>query len=448
MKINKRLPLLLLAAGILSPAVVPAQNQEVLSLKSCIEYSLKNHPNSTIYANEVKIAQQKKTEAMAAFLPQVNGSIAFDDNLKRQVTIIPAGAFSPTETRLQFGNQYNTNASVQLDQTIYDQTIFYAAAANETNKEIASLNVMQSNENLIYNTATAYYKVLTYNEQEKLLVQNEKKINDLMSVLKLQYEKGMIKKIDVDRVKVNLNNIQSQKTLLQTNKQLALNQLKFAMGMPIEKDLAINDSVDYSVQVTMPATDAFDISNRIDYRVQNKNITMQELDVKRRRAAYLPTLGGYARYGGQSFSNDFDRAFSNWFDYSSIGLKLNIPIFSGMRRHSQVEQSELTLLNARENMKLNIENSKLQHENSSVQLLNSYNSLVNNKENLVLAKDVFETTSLMYQKGSSSLSDFLNADYSYKESQTNYITSLLDFFSSRINYEKSKGTLTNYINEL
>ena len=50
--------------------------------------------------------------------------------------------------------------------------------------------------------------------------------------------------------------------------------------------------------------------------------------------------------------------------------------------------------------------------------------------------------------GAASLSDFLNSDYAYKEAQSNYITSLLNFLSGRLDYEKSQGTLNTYIKQL
>jgi outer membrane protein len=450
MNINKTIAAALFAAVAISlPSGSHAQHEDgKFTLKKCILYSLENHPSSTIYANEVEMAKQKKKETLAAYLPQISGNISFDDNLKRQITVIPAGAFSPTETRLQFGNQYNTNAMLQLDQVIYDQTIFYASAANKANNDIAALNVLQNNEALIYNTATAYYQVLTSLEQEKLLLENEKKYEELLSVMKLQYEKGVVKKIDYDRVRVNLNNIRAQKAVYQTNRQMALNKLKFSMGMPLEIPLSIEPLVADSLEVEMPADSAFDMDKRTDLKIQSKNIVLQELDVKRKQALFLPTLNGYARYGGQAFGNEFGTAFNSWFDYSSVGLKLNIPIFSGMRKYSQLEQSRLSLINARENLKLSKENYTLQYQNAGTQLLSSYTNLLSNRENLLLAKDVFEATSLMYQKGSSQLSDFLNADYSYKESQMNYVSSLLSFFSARLDYEKSKGTLTSYIHQL
>jgi len=59
-----------------------------------------------------------------------------------------------------------------------------------------------------------------------------------------------------------------------------------------------------------------------------------------------------------------------------------------------------------------------------------------------------KNTGLQYQKGTASLTDFLNSDYSYKEAQSNYISSLLNFLTARVDLEKSQGNLSTYVNQL
>lgn len=420
----------------------------LFSLKESIAYSLKNNPSSTIYKNEVLIAKEKKTEALAGYLPQVNGTGTFDDNLKRQVSVIPAGAFSKEEIKIQFGNQYNTNLVAQVDQVLFDRSITVAKEANKVNTLIADLKLLQNNETIVYNTVMAYYQILTYNEQEKLLVENEKKYDELLRILQLQYEKGVAKKIDYDRMKVSQSNIKSQLSLLKTNRELALNKLKYAMGMELSHNIAINDSLDYSMQVSMPVANQLDTKNLLDFKIQSNNIALQQLDVERRKFAFYPTLAGYARYGAQTFGNEFGKSFGNWFDYSSIGLKLNIPIFDGNKKKSQLSQSKLSLLNAQESLKLNERNYELQFQNANTQLFRSYTSMNDNKETLNLAADILKNTGLQYQKGTASLTDFLNSDYSYKEAQSNYISSLLNFLTARVDLEKSQGNLSTYVNQL
>lgn len=425
------------------------ENQAVFNLKSSIEYSLKNNPSSTIYNNQAEIARFRNQEGLAGYLPQVNANATVDYNLKLQTSIIPAGIFGPEETRIQIGNKHVNGAVVQLDQKVYDQAALTALEARKVNLELARTNILKNNEDLIYQTTNAYYQVLILNEQEKLLRENEKQYTELLRILKLQFDKGVIKKVDYDRTRVGLNNITSQLTLLETNKKLALNKLKISMGMPIEQELKIDDNLNYEAQVTLPPQgESYDVSRRLDYIIQDQNILLQEIQTRSMRSAGLPTVGVYARYGANAFGTEFASSFNNWFDYSAIGLKINIPLFNGLRVYSTYKQSELTLINLKENAKLNIQNFKLETENANTQLLSSYTSLNNNKENMQLAKDVYEASNLEYKEGTASLTDFLNSDYAYKEAQSNYINSLLNYLSSRLQYEKAKGTLTNYINQL
>lgn len=429
--------------------VTQVQAQEKISLKQAIDYSLKNHPSTRIYQNNVAIANQQAREGISTLMPQINGSATFDDNLKRQTTILPGAVFgSPNDVAVQFGNQYNTTAILQADQTIFDMQSVYGVQANKPNKEMAKVRLEQNNEMLIYTTAQAFYQVLIYTQQEKLLAENERKFIELNNVQKLQYEKGVLKKVDYERVRVNLNNIKSQRKLAQTNLELALNRLKNAMGMPLNAKISIQDSINYNQQFTLPNYTNYNVTQRPEYRLQELNATLQNIDLKRKRAAFLPTLSAYGRYGIQGMGNEFETAFNNTFDFASIGLKLNVPIFSGFRRYSQMQQSELNLFNARENLKLNALNLELANQNSNTQLLSSYTNLTANQENLQLAKDVFDNTNIQYQNGVASLSDLLNADFSYKEAQTNYINSLLNFLTARIDVERANGTLNTYINQL
>lgn len=420
----------------------------VLTLKECIEYSLRNHPSSAVYNNELEIARKRETEAVSAYLPQVNATGTLDDNVKRQVTIIPAGAFSPVDLKVQFGVQYMTNVYAQVDQPIYDPTLIQGIKAAGPNKEIARLQKLKNDDAVIYNTATAYYGCMIQKERLKLLEQNEKKLAEILQIQKQQYERGLIRQVDYERVKVNYNITRSQQEVSAMNYRLALNQLKNAMGLSLNDSLSISDSFDYTKIIARAESGDIDVRNTWDYRLQTQSLSLQEIDLKRKRASLLPTLNAYGRYGAQAMNNSFAEQYNNWFDYGVVGLRLNVPVFSSFRRYSQIRQSELTLLNARENFRIVTNNLQLAVINSNTALASSYSTFLSNKENLDLARSVFENTSLQYQRGVASLSDLLNSEYAFKEAQTNYISSLVNYLVSRMDLERSKGNLAQYINQL
>ena len=439
----------LYAIGILLTLTISqTMAQQKYTLKECIDYSLKNHLSNQVYQNNIEIATQQGREALAGYLPQIAGTATFDYNIKRQTTIIPAGAFSPTETRLQFGQPFLTTPVIQADQVIFDQSLLYGIQANKPNKEISELSLKQNQETLIYNTTAAYIEATIYAERIRILATNENKYKDLLAIKKLQLDKGVATEIDYNRILVTYKNIVAEKTLAETNRELALNKLKDAMGMTLQETITINDSLNYDRLIPTSDISQFDVTQLYSYKINVQKIHLQEIDVKRKKAAFMPTLNGYARYGAQSYSAQFSTAFDRWFDYSTIGLRLNVPIFSGFRRDSQLKQSQLTLANAKQNFIINNNTLQLQAQNANTQLKKSYNDVANNKENLSLAQEVFDITNLQYQKGTGTLTDLLNAEYSLKEAQNNYITSMLNLLSSTLNNEKANGTLIPFASKL
>jgi outer membrane protein TolC len=422
--------------------------QQSFNLKEAIDYSLKNHGSTNIYNNQLEIAKQQAKEALSAYLPQVNASLTFDDNLKRQTTILPGGAFgSNKDVKVQFGNQYNTNAVIQLDQTIYDQALLYGIKAGAPAQKIAELNKEKNDETLIYNTASAYSQILILKEQQKLLEENRKQYQDLYDITKFRFAKGVAKKVDLDKVTVQLNNILAQQKQIQSDIDVAYNSLKNAMGLPLNAQLQIEDSLNFNDYSLLP-NEAVSVQQLIDYQLQEQNITLQEIDLKRTQAAASPTVSAYARYGGQSFGNDVGAAVGNWGNYSAVGLKVNVPLFSGRRRDAQVAQSKLELANAKQNLQLGSDQLQLQFQNAARQLSENVTTLATNKNNMDLAKSVYETSKFEYSKGVSTMSDLLNADFSYKQAQTNYMTSLLNLVTNRLAYERAKGSIKDFINKI
>lgn len=419
--------------------------QGPMSLRECIDYGLKHHSLTTISNNEIAIAKERVREGLASYLPQLNGSVAMDDNIVRPTTVIPAGTFGPDEVRVQFGNQYQTNALIQLDQVIYDRSMLLGLKALDPYADVAALNKEKNEQSLMYGIAMAYYGVQINQEQQKLLQENETKFQKLADILHLQVDKGVARKIDYDRIVVTVANIRSQRQVLDSEIEIALNRLRNAMGMDLDEPLAV-EAGSWNKQQALDTNGPVPGTGRVmELHIQEKNIVMQELDVRRKRAMYLPTLGVYGRMGAQAFGNEFGKSFEHWYGYASFGLNLKVPLWNSFRTPAQVKQAELTLISARENLKMTKSNIELQQLNAETQWRNSQANLETNQQNITLAKDNLDVTQLQYGQGVATLSDVVSADYAYKEAQANYITSLLRVLTARLAYEQAQGTLQSFL---
>lgn len=428
-------------------SAAPGWAQTRLTLKDCIAYGIKNNGNVKIAQYKESTAVQQGREALAGYLPQVAGNATLDDNLKLQSTVLPGALFGGEDRRVALGTKYQSNASAQVDQVVFDQSLLIGIKANKPNQENAALNSRKTKENIIYNVANAYYQVFVTQQQIALLKDNLDKTRQILSTLKLQLDNGVIKKVDYDRTQVNLNNIQSQLTLAESNLILSENQLKFQMGMPLNEQLVLADNpLEQPFKLVEPG--AFDASNLADFKIQNLNMELQELEKARIKAGYLPKLSVYGRYGVQALGNDLGASWGNWFSYGAVGLKVSIPIFDSFRRDAQYKQADLNLMTQKEQLKLNVQNYELQNNNALTQLQKAKLNLGNDESNVTLAKEVYDVTTLQYREGTIPLTDLLNAETSYKEAQSNYINSMLSYYQAKLGLEQSQGSLNNFYTAL
>lgn len=435
----------LVVALFLGISITTIQAQE-MSLKECLAYGMQNSPYVTLSNNELEMFKYNKRDLISDYLPAINASGQMDYNAKLPITVIPAGDFAPQDIRMKMGMPHSNSATIQLEQKIYDHSAIVGMTGVRDYRELSNLSAEKTLEDLTYSIATAYYQVLVVNQQVKLLQESKNQYSELNRIMELQLEKGVITKIDYNRIKVAYNNISSQLSLVETSKETTVNYLKVMMGMPIDTPLEVQEDKNLIEEASIPEESRIDVSKRLDFLIMQKNVDLQELNTRVTKYSFLPKLSGYARYGANSYADSFKDSWSSFNDFASIGLSLSVPIFNGLKMNTAYHKQRIQLENLRAQSKIAEEGYKVELLNSKTKMIETYTSLVANSENLELAKDVYETTNLSYQKGAASLTDFLNAEFSYKEAQNNYLTSLVNMLSSRLDYEKSKGNLTNYLN--
>lgn len=420
-----------------------AQNSN-FTLESCLEYGLSNHPSIKAAGYDIDFAKARVNEGIAAYLPQINASAGLDYNVKLQATVLPGGIVGPDPTEVRFGTKWITNAAIQLDQKIFDLTYLMGYKANKPSVNLNREIQNKIKEDVAFDIASSYQKVLVSKEQIKLLKVSLENLERILKVGELQLKTGVMKQTDFDRIKVQYNNVKSQVYIAESGYDLALNALKMSMGMGANENMEIGDSIQFKYEGA-PITGDFNASNRLDYTILNQSLWLQNIQLKRARASYAPTLSGYARYGALGQRDDFKEMFQNFTDFSAVGLRLNIPIFDGLMRNARIKQQKYTVLKEQANLELYKLQFEMQFKNAKFQLERNRTALINDLENLELAEKMFAQTTLQYEKGVATLTDLINAETSYNQARNNYLTSVTNAKIAELELEKSKGSLKTFL---
>jgi|SRR5690606_26791007 len=108
-------------------AQVTSQTESELvrfSLQQAQEYAVKNANVAKNADLNAVISKKRTLEIITEGLPQVSGAFNYQNTFKLQTNVIPAGIFGPDELRVQFGNPFTSQASVNVDQLLVDGRYF------------------------------------------------------------------------------------------------------------------------------------------------------------------------------------------------------------------------------------------------------------------------------------------------------------------------------------
>lgn len=229
----------------------------------------------------------------------------------------------------------------------------------------------------------------------------------------------------------------------------ALNNLKFYIGIPVEKEISLTDTtinVDYQLLETLVGD--FNVENRTDFQLQKIALKGYEADKARNKAGYLPSLNLSANIGSNAQRKKFNFMDSNetWFTSSALVFSLRVPIFDGLQRQQRIAQSNLNIQKSQVKLEQSKQSIQVDMSNYENQYTTAVNNIRNEKENLALSESVYKNTQLQYEQGVATSLDLVQAEASYNESTNNYYARLLNLYIARINLEQGKGNLLNYIN--
>lgn len=433
--------------------VINLQAQEVkkLTLQDALVYALENKADAKKAKLKVENSEYQIQEVRSRALPQIsaNGSLTYNPIL--QTNVIDGGSFGQPGTTIQavFGQKWNSVGTLSLTQALFDQSVFTGLKAAKSTREFYQINEQLTEEQVIEAVANNYYQIYVLRQKLTLLENTFKTTEKARDIVKGQFENGLAKKIDLDRMNVRITNVTTQKQQIENLMQLQENTLKFFIGMPIDTKLEFPNN-DFKIR-PVDLSAAPNPDSRTEIVLLKKQEELLNYQKKAALAGYYPTLSLAANYNyiGQGpempwFKKPTDGVY--WSDFSSVTLNLRIPIFTGFGTKAKVSQADVELRTIQEDIKDTQLAMDLDYKNANTQIVNSTITITNQKENMRLAEEILKNTNNNYLQGLASLTDLLDAENAATEAQNNYTSAILDYILAEIKLIKSKGELKSLLN--
>lgn len=441
-----------------------------MTLDQCITYALENTTEVRNARVDAQISESKVKETTGLGFPQVDANVSLQHNPKlprfyskydaEQPSIIDLSQIPGIQSGdvVAFPNVFQLpssgNAGLTVNQLLFSSSYLIGLKAAGTYKELAYKTEEETQITVMEKVTKAYYSVLVNNERIKLTESNIARVDSLLRSTSAMYKSGFSEEIDVDRIQVELNNLLSERLKTQNLQNLSLALLKFQMNYPMEQPLQIAgdlSEIKVNEEIFKEYEQGWDYKNRIEYKKLDTQKRLQELNIKNKYASSLPTLDGFFNYGYSTQSPDIAGLFKTeaavastdqygpdkWYSYSSFGVSLKIPLFSGLQRNYQVQQAKFELLkiqNQFASLKLNID---LSIQQSALTYENSIETLRSQNLNMELAEKVARVSRIKYEQGVGSNIEVVTAESSLRTSQVNYYNALYDALIAKVDLDKS-----------
>jgi len=435
-----------------------AQAQQTpYTLKQVLELALQANNNIVKAKYDYEEGAYKTKEVKSAALPQVNVNADLTDNVIQQAFVFPAMLGDPTAgpdeyAVLRAGMQYSTSASAQATQQLFNKSVFTGIKAAKTSEEFYRNNIARTEEEVIAQTSSIFYQAASLQAQHDVLESNLEQTNKNLQITNERFVNGLARKVDVDRLKVNVTNLQTQLRSIEDSYSNLLNQLKLVAGVDVNAPMQISepllaDTSTYEINPLL-TTDDWKFENKIEYRQLNTQLELYDLERKSFSAGYFPTVSAYANYTYTGQSNNFFLSSESkplWFDVASVGLRLNIPVFDGLNKSAQIQQSKIRRMKTERDLAFTKQQSNMEYLNAMKTYETSYSSYVAQKENVALANSVYDVTLQNYNEGVSPLTDLLQAETSRIQAQSQLIEALLKVKQAEVSLLKAKGEIRNLL---
>lgn len=439
--------------SLLTFSVVSAQH--TLTLQDALNYALKNSEVLRKARLDIQKGQHQISEVRASALPQIEATSVLNYNPIVQQFVLPAefmGGEAGEFIAIRAGQTWGAMSQVQLNQQLFNQQVFTGLKAARSTEEFYQVSSKLSEENVIQQVATNYYQIIITREQLKVIDANIERINQLENMVSSQYDVGLAKKIDLDRIVVNKTNLLASREELIYAVTQQENLLKYYMGMDITETITIPQSeVDKLENDAIRLLDHghLDVEQLLSYQVLKKQEELLTYQRKAYIAEYYPSLSLSGNYIYNSMSNQFNvyssRALN--YDMSTFTLALRIPIFDGNARRSRVRQADVELRKVHEDLRSTSNALSMAYENAKIQIKNSLNTIESQRVNKEFAEEVFESTQNNYRNGLASLTDLLTAETDLVAAQNSYNQALLNYKVAEIELIKSNGNIQTLVNE-
>ncbi len=405
-----------------------------LDLKEAVNYAIEHNYDLMNSDLDVLAARKKIWETTAMGLPQISAAY----NYQHIPGSIPMIQFSDS-VKFPIGVRNTASYNVTLNQLIFSGDYIVGLMASRTYLDLTETSRDKNELNIKESVISGYYNILVLESNRDILDSSIMTLNSTLANTKAMVDAGFQEITDYEQLQVTLNTNINAKSAVENQLQIAKLFFKIQLGMKSEDSVVLTDNIDIVLEqldYSGLLSNEFVLDQSIDYELLKIQEDVDALNLKREKAAFLPTVSAFYTYMDKTNKAVFDFTLNHM-----IGLNLSLPIFSSGQRIARVKQAQIALEKTENNTAKMSEMLEMQVEQARLQFVNSYEKYEIQKKNIELSKKIYDRTEIKFREGISSSMELNQANSQYLTNFSSYTTSISELLNAKISYRKALNKL-------
>ena len=343
---NKILRSLALAGWVAWSGIAMAQNNAVMDLRQIYQAALAQ--DATIRASRAAAdaGRERLPQARAGLMPSVSASVGRNNN--NLDTTTPNILGIPTTTNDQY---FSDNKTLQLRQPLVNMQRWLQFEQAKFAVDEVEATLDRDLQNLVVRVSGSYFEALMTDEQLELVLAQKSTYTAMLDAAKKGLAAGSGTRTDIDDAQARLDMAVAQELEARQNQDLTRRQLQMLVNAPVGAVAKLNVSA-LKLEGPQPAnletwtTKAE--QNSPEIKALQARLEAARKEVRKAQAGHLPTLDAVAQWSNSGSENT--TRINSRFENKTLGLQLNVPIFSGGYVNSTIRQAVAEQTRAEESL--------------------------------------------------------------------------------------------------
>ncbi|MDH0621404.1 TolC family outer membrane protein [Pseudomonas chengduensis] len=381
-------------------------------------------------------------QARAGLLPTLSGAATYAHTTLELDQ--PAARF------VRSGTTYQAN----LSQPLFRADRWFQLQAAEASSEQAALELSAIEQNLILQSAETYFTVLRAQDTLASTKAEEAAFKRQFDQANERFDVGLSDKTDVLEAQAGFDTARANRIIAQRQVEDAFQAL---ITLTNRAYVAL-EGIEHSLPILAPTPNDAKAwvdtaaAQNLNLQASNYAVNAAEETLRQRKSGHAPTLDAVARYqkgdndsmglSNSSASFTTPQPFRDNVTRSSVGLELNVPIFSGGLTSSQVREAYQRLTQS-EQLRESLRRQVVQNTRNLFRAVNTDVETVQaRRQSIISNQSALEATEIGYQVGTRNIVDVLDAQRQLYSAVRNYNDARYDYILNNLRLKQAAGTLS------